>query len=267
MLDLSFSRLLSSLGWLFPHDASTDEGIMHTKQPNHALHRVWSIVATAHTAVAQLYPLGGARTMHSFTTLLPVAALCVLFQGCYTPHPTRTPEKTVSQSDARVDFSDPLLNQRKIFLFGRIDARAAEQTVQKLFYLDSKGHELIDVYIQSPGDEKQDSLVIEHAFRTIKSPVNTWTFTGCNSGGALLLASGTGKRRIFRGAVIILHGLTWGGNPPREYTQPIQDDYMELWRKRARLPASWFPFPYGVLHIVSAEQALEYGIVDEVIDR
>ena len=67
--------------------------------------------------------------MHSLTTLLPVAALCVLFQGCCTPHPTRTPEKTASQADVRVDFSNPVLNQRKIFLFGRIDQRAAEANV------------------------------------------------------------------------------------------------------------------------------------------
>lgn len=205
--------------------------------------------------------------MHSLTTLLPVAALCMLFQGCYTPHPTRTPEKTVSQSDLRVDFSDPVLNQRKIFLFGRIDPRVAEATIQKLFYLDGKSQDPIDLYIESPGDTAQESLAIERVVRILKSPVNTWTLTGCNSGGALLLASGTGKRRTFRGAVIMLHGLTWRGNPPPEYAKPIQDDYMQLWRKRARLPNSWLPFPFGVFHILSAEQALEYGIVDEVIDR
>jgi ATP-dependent Clp protease protease subunit len=205
--------------------------------------------------------------MHSLTALLPVAALCVFFQGCYTPHPTRTSEKTASQSEVRVDLSDPVLNERKIFLFGRIDQRAAEATIHKLFYLDGKSHDPIDLYIESPGDTAQESLKIEHVVRILKSSVNTWTLTGCNSGGALLLASGTGKRRTFRGAVIMLHGLTWHGNPPPEYSKPIQDDYMQLWRKRARLPDAWLPFPFGVIHILSAEQALEYGIVDEVIDR
>jgi ATP-dependent Clp protease protease subunit len=205
--------------------------------------------------------------MRILTNFLPVAASAVLLQGCYTSRPTHPPEKTVSPSEARVDFTDPVLNQRKIFLFGRMDLRVAEMTVQKLFFLDGKSHDPIDIYIESPGDTHQESLVIEHAIRLLKSPVNTCTFTGCNSGGALLLASGTGKRRAFRGAVIILHGLTWRGNPPREFTQPIQDDYMQLWRKRARLPDSWLPFPFDVHHIVSAEQALEYGIVDEVIDR
>ena len=205
--------------------------------------------------------------MGTFAKILPIAALGALLQSCYTPRPVPVAERTASQADARVDFSDPVLNRRQILLFGKIDGRAAEQTVQKLLYLESKSHEPIDLYIQSPGDEKQDSLVIEHVFRMIKSPVNTWTLTGCNSGGAILLASGTGKRRTFRGAVIMLHGLTWRGNPPPEYTKPIQDDYTQLWRRRARLPDAWLPFPFGVIHILSAEQALEYGIVDEVIDR
>ena len=204
--------------------------------------------------------------MRTFITIFFSATLS-LFVGCRAHTPAAATPKAAAQYDARVDFTDPVLNQRKIFIFGRIDSHTSEQTVQKLFYLDGKSHEPIDVYIQSAGDTKQESLVIERAFSTIKSPVNTWTFTGCNSGGAILLASGTGKRRAFRGAVIILHGLTWNGNPPTEFTKPIQDDYMQLWRKRARLPEAWFPFPYGVSHILSAQQALDYGIVDEVIDR
>jgi len=205
--------------------------------------------------------------MRAFLILLPAIALSALLQGCSTPRSAPVAERTASQADVRVDFSDLVLNQRKIFLFERMDQRIAEATIQKLFYLDGKSHDPIDLYIQSPGDTAQESLAIEHVVRILKSPVNTWTLTGCNSGGALLLASGTGKRRAFRGAEIMLHGLTWRGNPPPEYSKPIQDDYMQLWRKRARLPDAWFPFPFGVIHILSAEQALEYGIVDEVVDR
>lgn len=191
----------------------------------------------------------------------------MLLQGCYTPHQTRVPEKTVSQADARVDFSDPVLNQRQILLFGKIDQRAAELTIQKMLYLDGKSHEPIDLYLQTPGDDKQLSLAVEQVIRLLKSPVNTWAVSECNSGGAILLAAGTGKRRAFHGTVIIVHGLTFRGNTPPEYTEPIQDWYTQFWRKRARLPDAWLPLPFGVMHILSAEQALEYGIVDEVVGR
>jgi len=33
------------------------------------------------------------------------------------------------------------------------------------------------------------------------------------------------------------------------------------------LPDGWLPLPFGVQHVLSAEQALEYGIVDEIIDK
>jgi ATP-dependent protease ClpP protease subunit len=83
----------------------------------------------------------------------------------------------------------------------------------------------------------------------------------------VLLAAGTGKRRAFHGAVIIVHGLTFYGNPPAEYRERIQDAHTQFWRKRTRLPDSWLPLPFGIEHILSAEQALEYGIVDEIVDR
>lgn len=205
--------------------------------------------------------------MRTRIILLPVAVLGVFLQGCYSTHPMRVPEKTISQAEARVDFSDPVLNRRQILLFGKIDQRAAELTIQKLLYLDGKSHEPIDLYLQTPGDEKQLSLAVEQVIRLLKSPVNTWALSECNSGGAILLAAGTGKRRAFHGTVIMVHGLTFRGNPPPEYTEPIQDWYTQFWRKRARLPDSWLPLPFGIMHILSAEQALKYGIVDEVVGR
>src|SRR6266850_8322003 len=75
--------------------------------PNHALQRA---AASRHA-------------MRTLFTLLPVAALSGLLQGCYTPHQPSVPEKTVSQADARVDFSDPVLNRRQIFLLASISVR------------------------------------------------------------------------------------------------------------------------------------------------
>lgn len=83
----------------------------------------------------------------------------------------------------------------------------------------------------------------------------------------MLLAAGTGKRRAFQGAVVILHGLKVSGKPPPELIDRIQDSYTHFWRQRARLPDSWLPMPRGILHVLSAEQALKYGIVDEVVEK
>jgi ATP-dependent Clp protease protease subunit len=152
-------------------------------------------------------------------------------------------------------------------LFGKIDQRMAELTIQKLFYLDGKSHEPIDLYLQSPGGETKSSQAIQRTMGLLQSPVNTYAMSECMSGGAMLLAGGTGKRRAFQGSVIVIHGITFGGNPPVEFKQRQQDVYTQFWRKRARLPEGWLPLPYGIQHVLSAEQALEYGIVDEIIDK
>ena len=82
-----------------------------------------------------------------------------------------------------------------------------------------------------------------------------------------MLAAGTGKRRAFHGAWIIIHGLEVRGNPPPGFVEAVQDTYTDFWRRRARLPQSWIPLPFGSTRVLSAEQAVEYGIVDEVVDR
>src|ERR1035438_6216478 len=85
-------------------------------------------------------------TTFKFTIFFLIAALRVLVQGCST-----LPQKDVSAEanphvEARVDFNDPVLNSRKILLFGPIDQLAAEVRIQKLLFLDSKGHEPIELF-------------------------------------------------------------------------------------------------------------------------
>jgi ATP-dependent Clp protease protease subunit len=205
--------------------------------------------------------------MRTFVALLLVAASATLLPGCCTSKPTHPFQSGHQQTDARVDFSDPLLARRQILLFGLIDQRTAQETIQKLLYLDAKSHDPIELFLHTPGGEMKHAMAIEQTMRLLRSPVSTYALSECNSGGALLLAAGTGQRRAFRGAVIVVHGLRSHGKPPPELTKLMQDSYAQFWRRRARLPDSWLPLPPGILHFLSAEQALEYGLVDEIIDR
>lgn len=203
--------------------------------------------------------------MRTIISSFLVAIVAVLSQGCsivIRPEPDK-----LAIQDMRVNFDDPVLNKRKIFLFGEIDRRAAEITIQKLLYLDNDGHAPIDLYLQTPGGEIKHAWAIQQTMRLISSPVNTYALSECNSGGALLLAAGTGKRRAFHGAVIMVHGLKVHGRPPSEAVGLIQEAYTDFWRKRSRVPESWLPLPFDIKHILSAEQALDYGIVDEIVDK
>ncbi len=136
-----------------------------------------------------------------------------------------------------------------------------------MLFLDTQSHDPIDLFLMTPGGEFKSALAIEHVMRLIQSRVNTYALSECNSGGALLLAAGTGKRKAFRGALVIVHGVKVHGHPPAGMLDKVQDSYTDFWRKRTRLPESWLPIPPDKLHILSAEQALQYGIVDEIIER
>jgi ATP-dependent Clp protease, protease subunit len=194
-------------------------------------------------------------------------ALGALLQGCVLFQVTSS-EPAAPQAEVRVDSKDPVLNQRQILLFGQIDQRAAERTIQKLLYLESKSHEPIDLYLQTPGGEFKHAMAVEKIMGLLKSPVNTYAMSECNSGGVVLLAAGTGKRRAFRGTMVILHGLKVSGRrPPPGFLERCQEAYTQFWRQKARLPESWLPLPPNVMHILSAEQALEYGVVDEVVGK
>jgi ATP-dependent Clp protease protease subunit len=186
---------------------------------------------------------------------------CVIYSGSQDSHDANSP------AGAKVDFSDPVLNRRQIFLFGSIEQRVAETTIQKLLFLDAKSHEPIDLYLQTPGGEFKHAMAIEQTMRLIQSPVNTYALSECNSGGVVLLAAGTGKRRAFHGSVIIVHGLKIYGRPPAGLKPQVEDAYTDFWRRRARLPESWLPLPNGVIHVLTAEQALQYGLVDEIVGK
>lgn len=198
-----------------------------------------------------------------FTMLSLLAVSSFLLSGC---------SATISLDSARqprpgVNFNDPVLNSRTILLFGEIDQQASEDTIRKLLYLDGKGHEPIDLFLNSPGGEVRDGWAIVQVMGRIHSPVNTYALSECDSCGAMLLAAGTGKRTAFHGAVIVIHGLTPHGRPPAELVNDWQTSYTEFWRKRSRLPQEWLPLPFEVLHILTAEQALQYGVVDEVVGK
>jgi hypothetical protein len=86
----------------------------------------------------------------------------------------------------------------------------------------------------------------------IHSPVNTYALSECNSAGAMLLATGTGKRRAFDDSVIVIHGLKLGvgdDKPPTNFVTDVQKNYTGFWRERAKLPKDWRPLPFDSLRI------------------
>ncbi|MFO1476738.1 MAG: ATP-dependent Clp protease proteolytic subunit [Verrucomicrobiota bacterium] len=199
-----------------------------------------------------------------FRCFLPAAMVAVtLLPGCilFNHIGTESPQPP----DARIDFSDPVLNQRRIVITGQITALTASSVVRQLFYLDAQNHLPIELYLMTPGGDLNAAFAIEHTMESIQSPVNTIALGECTSGGAMLLAAGTGKRSAYADAVIILHGFVVHGKMPGDAVRQYQESYTDFWERRARLPKGWVPIPQGRFYTLTPSQALEYGVIDQLI--
>lgn len=164
-----------------------------------------------------------------------------------------------------LDFSNPVLNQRRVFVVDEITSETAESTIRQLLYLDTQGQEPITLYLMTPGGDLNAAFAIQRAVEMLRSKVSTVALGECNSGGAVLLAGGTGDRRAYSDSVIVLHGMKVSGRPPARYVELNQVVYTAFWREHAHLPQSWLPMPQEKTFVLSAQEALEYGVIDSIL--
>ncbi|MBL9174941.1 MAG: ATP-dependent Clp protease proteolytic subunit [Verrucomicrobiales bacterium] len=200
----------------------------------------------------------------SFSLL--AASLIALCAGCAVSLESPGTPGGVTRKRAEVDYSDPVLNQRRIFVFGSITETVAEEVIRKLYYLDGVSGEPITLYLLTPGGELKASFAIVEVMQALRSRVNTVGMAECNSGGAVLLAAGTGERSAHRGSIIVVHGMKVHGSPPPDFVRAVQVTYTGFWKRHARLPAAWLPLVPDKTYVLTAAQALEYGLVDRVVD-
>lgn len=170
-----------------------------------------------------------------------------------------------------IDYNDPLLKQRTIFLTQDLDDKQVHEAMCKLKYLDQQAPgEQIDLFINTNGGDSGDALA--NFMRTLKSRVNTYALDYCASAGAVVLAAGTGKRSAFRTSRILIHieypEVQETEDP--DFTEHDVTKYVTelFWREHSSLPTNMY---YGVTGekwlSLNAEQALKYGVVDEIVDR
>jgi ATP-dependent Clp protease, protease subunit len=171
-----------------------------------------------------------------------------------------------------------LIEQRKIFFWGVVEEKTAKEVVAKLLLLDSlKPGEEIKMYINSPGGSVTDGMVIYDTMQMISSPVSTICMGMAASMGALLLSGGAkGKRYIYPSGEVMIHQPSLGG-----YIQGVSADleiHAEQIRKTKEMGANILAKNCGKTfeqimkdfdrdHWMNGEEAVAYGIVDEVITK
>ncbi|MBI3312588.1 MAG: ATP-dependent Clp endopeptidase proteolytic subunit ClpP [Candidatus Omnitrophica bacterium] len=171
------------------------------------------------------------------------------------------------------DIYSRLLKDRIIFIGSGIDDMVANLVIAQMLFLQMEDpHKDINVYINSPGGIVTAGLAIYDTMQFVKPDVATYCIGQAASMGSILLAGGTkGKRYSLPEARIMIH-QPWGGTQGTASDISIQAK--EILRMKDRLNEILAKHTGQKLEKVktdtdrdffmSAEEAKEYGLVDEV---
>ncbi len=172
------------------------------------------------------------------------------------------------------DIYSRLLEDRVIFLTGEINDAVADAVVAQLIFLESKDpNKDICLYINSPGGSVTAGMAIYDTMNYIKCDVSTICIGLAASMGAFLLSSGTkGKRYALPNSEIMIH-QPLGGAQGQASDIKIQADHIIKTKHRLNtILANNSGKPYEQVekdtdrdNYLSAEDAKEYGLIDEVI--
>ena len=167
-----------------------------------------------------------------------------------------------------------LLNDRKVFLWGMVDDESAKHVVDRLLYLDSLNHDEIRLYINSPGGYVTSGFSMYDTIKGIKSPVSTICTGLCASMGSILLSAGEkGKRFIQPHARVMIHQPSGGARGPASDIEITAQEILKTKELSAQILADNCGQTFEKVmkdfnrdHWMGAEESVEYGIVDGVIE-
>jgi ATP-dependent Clp protease protease subunit len=174
------------------------------------------------------------------------------------------------------DIYSRLLKDRIIFLGDEINDEVANAVVAQLLFLESESPERdISIYINSPGGSVSAGLAIYDTMQFVKCDVSTIVVGMAASMAAVLLAAGTkGKRIALPNSRIMIHQPLGGA---QGQASDIEIQAREIVKTRGILNNILMKHTGQALkkiksdtdrdHYMTAQEALEYGIVDKVIDK
>ena len=184
--------------------------------------------------------------------------------------------ETTGHTERAYDIYSRLLKDRIVFLGTAVTDEVANLVVAQMLFLQSDDpNKDVQFYVNTPGGAVTAGLAIYDTMRFLKCQVATYCVGQASSMGAVLLAAGTkGKRFALPNARVMIH-QPWGGTEGTASDISIQAK--EILRVRDRLNkiiADCTGKPFDVVEkdtdrdfFMSADEAKEYGIVDEVVAR
>ena len=169
-----------------------------------------------------------------------------------------------------------LLNERIVFLGTPIDDQIANLIVAQLLHLESEDPDKdISIYINSPGGSVYSGLAVYDTMQFIKPDVSTICVGIAMSMGALLLAGGTkGKRMALPNAKILIHQVSSGFQGQATDIEIHAREIIDIRKRLDQIIANHTEQSLEKVtrdterdYFMSAPEAVEYGIIDRVIDK
>ncbi|MGB2926171.1 MAG: ATP-dependent Clp endopeptidase proteolytic subunit ClpP [Limnothrix sp.] len=172
------------------------------------------------------------------------------------------------------DLYSRLLRERIIFLGSAIDDTVADSIVAQLLFLDAEDAEKdIQIYVNSPGGSVYAGMAIYDTMQQIRPDVVTICYGIAASMGAFLLSGGTkGKRMALPSSRVMIHQPLGGAQGQAVDIEIQAKEILYIKEKLNTLLADHTGQPFEKLaedterdFYMSAEEACEYGLIDQVI--
>ena len=179
-----------------------------------------------------------------------------------------------NRGERSYDIFSRLLKDRIIFLSGEIDDTTANLVVAQMLFLEMEDPDKeINLYINSPGGSVTAGMAIYDTMQYLRCPVATLCIGMAASMGAFLLTAGAkGMRRILPNAEVMIHQPLGGAQGQAtdilihaEYITKIKNKLNRILAERTGQPLEKVMADTERDHFLSAEEALEYGIVAEIV--
>ena len=179
-----------------------------------------------------------------------------------------------SRGERSYDIFSRLLNDRIVMLSEEVNDTTASLIVAQLLYLEAQDPDKdIQFYINSPGGSVSAGLAIYDTMQYIKPDVSTICVGLAASMGAFLLSSGAkGKRIALPNAEIMIHQPSGGAQGQATDIAIHAEQILRVKRKMNEILSGNTGKPLEQLekdverdHFMTAEEALSYGLIDEII--
>ena len=181
-----------------------------------------------------------------------------------------------ARGERAFDIYSRLLRERVVFITGPIEDYMANLVVAQLLFLESENPDKdIHLYINSPGGSVTAGMAIYDTMQFIKPDVSTLCVGQCASMGAFLLSSGAhGKRFALPNSRVMIHQPLGGFQGQAsdiaihaKEILKIRDTLNQIMAQNCQQPLERIERDTDRDNFLSAQEALDYGLVDRMLDK